>query len=125
MQMRLTHLLKPLLPPIHARKNLVMYEIFYQIISKANHPEEFLAGIVGYLHTDGYAGYHNLPEKITVVRCWAHARRYKVNFAEQKSGLAYCKKLFHIEKELADLSTEERQKQWLEQEKPVLDVLFA
>ncbi len=28
-----------------------------------------------YLHTDRYAGYHNLPEQITVVGCWAHARR--------------------------------------------------
>ncbi|MFR8874214.1 MAG: IS66 family transposase [Oscillospiraceae bacterium] len=39
------------------------------------HPEAFLKGFKGYLHTDGYAGYHNLPEEITVVSCWAHARR--------------------------------------------------
>ncbi|WP_211210120.1 IS66 family transposase, partial [Propionispira raffinosivorans] len=29
----------------------------------------------GYLHTDGYAGYHSLPDKIVVVGCWAHYPR--------------------------------------------------
>ena len=44
---------------------IVMYE--YQPGRGAVHPKEFLDGFKGYLHTDGYAGYHNLPEDITVV----------------------------------------------------------
>ena len=35
----------------------------------------FLSGFKGYLHTDGYAGYHNFSDDITVVGCLAHARR--------------------------------------------------
>ncbi len=54
-------------------KPVVMYE--YQPSRGAAHPKEFLEGFSGYLHTDGYAGYHNLPENITVVGCWAHLRR--------------------------------------------------
>ncbi len=54
-------------------KPIVLYE--YQPGRGAKHPEAFLKGFKGYLHTDGYAGYHNLPEEITVVGCWAHARR--------------------------------------------------
>ena len=38
-------------------------------------PKEFLSGFKGYLHTDGYSGRNNLPENITVIGCWAHARR--------------------------------------------------
>jgi transposase len=34
-----------------------------------------LKGFSGYLHADGYDGYHKLPENITVVGCWAHLRR--------------------------------------------------
>ena len=44
---------------------IVMYE--YQPGRDAAPPKEFLDGFKGYLHTDGYAGYHNLPENIIVV----------------------------------------------------------
>ena len=37
--------------------------------------EKFLEGFSGWLHADGYPGYHKLPEKIRVVGCWAHLRR--------------------------------------------------
>ena len=40
-------------------KPIVLYE--YQPGRGAKHPKEFLAGYKGYLHTDGYTGYHNLP----------------------------------------------------------------
>ncbi len=52
---------------------IVLYE--YQPSRKAEHAEKFLEGFSGYLHADGYQGYHRLPEKIRVVGCWAHARR--------------------------------------------------
>ena len=113
---------------------IVLYE--YQPGRGAKHPEAFLEGFRGYLHTDGYAGYHKLPEGITVVGCWAHARR-KFDEALKsvakghpsakniRRGLDLCNRLFAIEQKLAELSPKERYAQRLEQEKPVLDELFG
>ena len=112
----------------------MLYE--YQPGRGACYPEKFLAGFKGYLHTDGYAGYHGLPEDVTVVGCWAHARRKfdeamkalpkgKAKNGSAAQGLAYCNLLFKIEKGLADLSPEERYDQRLKQAKPVLDALLA
>ena len=50
---------------------VVLYE--YQPSRSSHNPRNFLHEFTGYLHTDGYSGYHNLPENITVVGCWAHA----------------------------------------------------
>lgn len=117
-----------------AEKSIVLYE--YQPDRKSSRPQEFLDGFSGYLHCDGYAGYHNLHENVRIVGCWAHARRKfdeavkslpkdKQKTGSAATGLAYCSKLFHIEKELADFSPEERQKQRLEQALPVVNALFA
>ena len=113
---------------------IVLYE--YQPGRGAKHPKAFLAGFRGYLHTDGYAGYHSLPEEITVVGCWAHARRKfdeavkslpkgKAKSGSAAQGLAYCSKLFELEQSLSDLSPQERYLQRLEQEKPVLDAFLG
>ena len=115
-------------------KPIVLYE--YQPGRGAKHPKEFLAGYNGYLHTDGYAGYHDLGEDITVVGCWAHARRKfdeavkslpkgKAKGSSASQGLTYCNLLFGIEQELTELTAEERYNQRLEQAKPVLDAMFA
>lgn len=56
-----------------AKQQLILYE--YQETREAKHPKAFLAGFKGYLHTDGYSGYHNLSPDIRVVGCLAHARR--------------------------------------------------
>jgi transposase len=104
----------------------------YQRSRKAEHPKEFLAGWGGYLHADGYSGYHDLPAGITVVGCWAHARRKwdeALKALPQKeqtgsgalTGKRYCDRLFAIERKLADLPPDERHKGRLEQAKPVLD----
>ena len=113
---------------------IVLYE--YQPGRGACHPKTFLAGFKGYLHTDGYSAYHNLPQEITVVGCWAHARRKfdeamksvpkgKAKSSSAHQGLAYCNLLFKIEEALADLSPKERYDQRLKQAKPVLDALLA
>ena len=115
-------------------KPIVLYE--YQPGRGAKHPKEFLAGYKGYLHTDGYAGYHDLGEDITVVGCWAHARRKfdeavkslpkgKAKGSSAFQGLTYCNLLFGIEQEIADKTTEQRYEERLEQAKPVLDAMFA
>ena len=90
-------------------RHIVLYE--YQPNRKADHPKEFLKDFSGYLHTDGYKGYHVLPEEIRVVGCWAHARRYfdealKVlpaaqrNASQAHKGWAHCNQLFAIEDKL-------------------------
>ena len=56
-----------------AKQAIVLYE--YQPTRKAEHAEAFLKGFSGWLHADGYQGYHRLPGNIRVVGCWAHARR--------------------------------------------------
>lgn len=70
---------------------IVLYE--YQPSRGGEHPRRFLEGYSGYLHTDGYEVYHKLSEKITVVGCWAHARRkfdeaLKSQPKANKAGLA-------------------------------------
>ena len=69
--------------------------------------EEFLKGFKGYLMTDGYQGYNNLPN-ITREACWAHIRRKfcdaipagkKDDLSEPAvQGVQYCDKLFAIER---------------------------
>ena len=115
-------------------KPIILYE--YQPGRGSVHPKAFLEGFKGYLHTDGYSGYHNLPEEITVVGCWAHARRKfdeavkslpkgKAKGSSASQGLAYCNLLFEIEQGLAEKTAEERYNERLKQAKPVLDAMFA
>lgn len=113
---------------------IVLYE--YQPGRSAKHPRAFLEGFQGYLHTDGYAGYHNLPAQITVVGCWTHARRKfdeavkalpkgKAHGSSAMQGLAYCDQLFKLEDGWTDLSPQQRYTQRLEQAKPVLDAILS
>src|SRR5690606_20783382 len=94
---------------------------------------EFLSGFSGYLQVDGYAGYEKIPH-VTLVGCWAHARRGFVEALavlpkeERKNGtsatakgLAYCNRLFEIERELKELSPEERKAERLARSVPVLN----
>ena len=117
-------------------KPIVLYE--YQPGRGAKHPKEFLDGFHGYLHADGYAGYHSLPEEITVVGCWAHLRRKfdeavkslpkgKTKCSSAAQGLAYCNLLFTIEQELSEkkVTEKERYHERLKQAKPVLDAMFT
>ena len=117
-----------------AEHPIVLYE--YQQNRKAENAEVFLKGYTGWLHADGYSGYHRLPENIWVVGCWAHLRRKfdeAVNALPKEQqvgcaaleGLQYCNILFAIEKELTDLPPEERYIQRLAWSKPVMDALLA
>ena len=112
-------------------KPIVLYE--YQPGHGAKHPKAFLSGFKGYLHTDGYAGYHNLGKDVTVVGCWAHLRRKfdeavrslpkgKAKGSSAYQGLTYCNLLFAIEQGLTEknATAEDRYKERLEQAKPVL-----
>ena len=116
-----------------AGQQLILYD--YQETREAKHPKAFLEGFNGYLHTDGYPGYHNLSPNIRVVGCLAHARR---NFTdavdairnEEKRtaspamiGIAYFDKLFEIERNIASLPPDERKQKRLELSVSVLNEL--
>lgn len=118
----------------YASQPMILYE--YRPDRKASSAETFLKEFSGWLHADGYPGYHRLPEHIRVVGCWAHLRRKfdeAVKSLPQKDqanaaalqGQAYCSRLFSIEQELAELPPEERYTQRLERSKPVMDALLA
>ena len=112
---------------------IVLYD--YQPSRNGDHAADFLRNFSGYIHSDGYSGYNKLTN-ITRCGCWAHLRRKFVEALPSKKdanaaltsaeiGRDYCDKLFHIEKELIDLSPEERKLKRLELEKTVLDAFWC
>lgn len=51
---------------------IILYD--YRPTRGGENPRNFLAGFSGFLHVDGYAGYHKVKD-VTLIGCWAHARR--------------------------------------------------
>jgi hypothetical protein len=113
---------------------IVIYE--YQETRSGSHPKRFLDKFKGYLHADGYAGYRSLSADITVVGCWAHLRRKfdeavksappdgRAGLPSQK-GLDFCNRLFALEREFENLTTEERYEKRLERSKPLAGEFYA
>ena len=117
----------------YSEHKIVIYE--YQETRDHEHAKNFLKGFAGYLHCDGYQGYHKLPPVITIIGCWSHARRYweklyesiakdKRDGSNAERGLVYINLLFAYEHEFRDLTPEERYKKRLELSKPVSDDFF-
>ncbi len=117
-----------------AERQIVLYD--YQRDRKHIHPEAFLKDFSGFLHADGYDGYHKLPDRIVVVGCWAHLRRKfdealqtlpkeKRKSSDAAKGIAYCDRLFHFEKQFALLSPQERRKKREQRSKPLTEAFFA
>ena len=117
-----------------AKQPIVLYE--YQPNRKAENADQFLCGFTGWLHADGYQGYHKLPDRIRIVGCFAHARRkFDEAFnslpaevqkgSKAAEGVAFCSRLFKQEASFAEMTPEERYCKRLEQEKPVLDALLV
>jgi hypothetical protein len=115
------------------KRHIVLFE--YQPSRSSEHPKKFLTDFKGYLHTDGYAGYHTLTG-VTVVGCWVHMRRkfedaLKVIEPESRStstaqqAIERMAKLFHLEKLWKDLPPAERHKRRLEVSKPLAEAFFA
>jgi hypothetical protein len=116
-----------------SEKKIVIYD--YKETRKQEHPAAFLKDFKGFLHTDGYQVYHNLPPDIIVVGCWAHVRRKfeailknakknKQDAPNAERGVAYCNALFKLEREFSEFSPEERRKARLEKSKPIADEFF-
>lgn len=93
---------------------------------------DFLQGFEGYLETDGYQGYNDLPG-VKRCCCWAHVRRdfYDAIPKGKESDLTepavqaveYCDKLFTCERIAREkgLNHDARKEYRLKKEKPVLD----
>ncbi len=111
---------------------IVLYE--YQPTRSGEHPRRFLAGFKGYLHADGYAGYHDIPD-VTICGCWAHFRRKadealkglpgKLRRTETRAQtlLDRINRLFAIERELKESTPEERLNIRKLKSRPVVDEL--
>lgn len=116
------------LPPI------VLYK-YTETRAKFN-AKEFLKGFKGYLETDGYQGYNNLPD-IKRCCCWAHLRRYFVEAVPKGKELdysdpaaqavQYCNRLFEYERQskLKKHTSQQRKEYRLQKEKPILDAFWT
>lgn len=117
-----------------AERKISIYD--YEMTRRQEHPLTFLKDFKGFLHTDGYQAYHNLPPDITVVGCWAHVRRKfedllkktpkdKQKGSNAEKGVAYINALFRLERGTAGLAPEERLKKRLEKGKEISDAFFT
>lgn len=97
--------------------------------------EEFLRGFTGYLETDGYQGYNNLPN-IRRCCCWAHVRRYFIDAVPKGheydysnpavQGVQFCNRLFDYERICSqrNYTYEQRHDYRNQKARPVLDAFF-
>lgn len=93
--------------------NIVLYD--YNASRAGQVVVDYLDGYDGYLHVDGYAGYHKT--QATLVGCWAHARR-KFTDAQKAMGkhkrpkiewaLNHIQKLYRVETLIKDKTPDER-----------------
>ena len=115
------------------KRPIVLYD--YQPNRKHENAKQFLSGFSGYLHSDGYGAYHNLPPDIAVVGCWAHVRRkftdilkslpeYNKPGSIAMRGKEYCDALFAIERECEGISFDERKRTREILSKPIMDAFF-
>lgn len=113
---------------------IVLYD--YQEGRSGKFAKEFLKGFHGYLHTDGWGGYHQLEENgVTLCGCWAHMRR-KFNEAltvctdkktsPEAKGFAFCNALFDIEPDpkKQQVTAEELYNLRQEKSKPLAEEFF-
>jgi transposase len=107
-------------------KNIVLYD--YQKSRAGSCAIDYLKGMTGALQADGYKGYEQVDA--ILAGCWAHARRKFVEAQtaqpKNKTGRAdwairHIKKLYKIEKEIKDLSVDEKKIIRQQKSKPLLE----
>ena len=106
----------------------------YQPTRNGDHAKRFLGSFSGYLVCDGFNGYNKL-DAVKRCGCFAHVRRKFVDAlpldeaaietSVSAVGVAWCNKIFVLEREMAELSSEERAIKRQEQMKSALDGFFA
>jgi transposase len=108
--------------------NLVLFE--YQRGRNKEAPAKMLKDFKGYLQTDGYAAYDQFSKinGITTLCCMAHARRYFVEAEtndKQRSthALLAFQEIYEQERQMKNLSSEERQRLRRELVAPKLETL--
>ena len=116
-----------------AEHHIILYN--YDVSRSASVPKQFLYDFSGYLHVDGYAAYHKLPDTIILVGCWAHARRkfFEAVQAVPKAarhktlafkGKEYIDKIFRTDSLLADMDYQERKRSRTVKLKPLIDDFY-
>lgn len=108
--------------------NLVLFE--YQRGRNKEAPAKMLKDFKGYLQTDGYAAYDQFSKSngITTLCCMAHARRYfveaEINDKQRSThALLAFQEIYEQERQLKDVSIEERKKLRQEIIAPKLETL--
>jgi len=110
---------------------IICYE--YQSTRDGDHPKRFLCDFAGYLHTDGFPGYNKVTD-VTLVGCWAHARRHFVDaliLVPKESrkdpnhlcniAISKIRRLFAIERDLCDGSPEDHLAARNERSRPIVE----
>lgn len=122
---------------MYTDRQIVLYE--YQRTRNASHPREFLKDFSGICVTDGYQVYHTLEnerEDLKIAGCWSHARRRfdeavkALPKAKQKDSRAYLaltmiQAIYREEKQLKELSAQERQDRRQLSVKPLVEAYFT
>lgn len=108
--------------------NLVCFD--YQKGRDIEAPQYFLEGYEGTLQTDGYNVYKHYysNDKVVHMACWAHARRYfeKARNTDRPRAeyvLTEIQKLYQIERDIANLTPQEKKKTRLDESLPIIDRL--
>ena len=106
----------------------------YQPGRGGKYPEAFLKGYTGYIHTDAYSGYNGV-KGVTRCLCYTHLRRAFVDAlpkdlhgteaSKPAEAVVRLNKLFEIEKELEGLDPEQKKKERINREKPLLEAFWS
>jgi transposase len=121
---------------MYTDRQIVLYE--YQRSRNASHPREFLKKFSGICVTDGYQVYHTVEggrEDLRIAGCWSHARRRfdeavkALPKAKQKDSRAYpaltmIQAIYREEKQLKELSPQERQNRRQLSVRPLVEAYF-
>lgn len=112
-------------PKEHGNKNIVLYD--YQPSRAGQCAVDYLQGFSGIVQADGHKGYDKLENPL--IGCMAHARRKFIEAQQaqpkNKTGRAnwatnHIKKLYRIEKDIKDLSADEKKTIRQEKSEPLL-----
>ena len=87
--------------------------------------EQFTRGYEGTIICDGYSAYGHL-DGVDFANCWAHVRRYwlKADSKNGQIGVAYCDRLYKLERKFKNLSPSKRRKQRKKYSKPIVEEFF-
>jgi transposase len=106
----------------------------YQPGRSGKYPEAFLRGYEGYIHTDAYSGY-NAVSGVKRCLCYTHLRRAFVDAlpkdihtpeaSKPAEAILRLNELFGIESGLEALSPDQKKKERLIREKPLLEAFWS